>query len=289
MASHNNTTFRNLNAAVQGILTNGFGGDVRTDKPEKVHPQILYRFKILSGPDGIPQSVIVKRKQARRIRNEWACLQFLSEQIPRNRVTPYLYGGGYTGKNHAPLIVMEDMGEGQNLRAILISRDKETAKRVLMKCAKALGKIHAHTIGKCETFLKIRDSIVSIDNRSEDFLSVYTEKLTEICHAAGVQPHREAFTELNALTEFLENSTRFHALIHGDLYPVNVYYSTEKSRVYIFDYEFGHFQHVLVGGFQIRVHLDLWAEVARFPYDLMQEMGKHLSHRTCRKLSSSTR
>ena len=272
MAKYNSTTFRNINSAVKGILTNKFGGEVRIDKPEKVHPQGLYRFNILSGPNGIPQSVFVKRKQARRIRNEWACLQFLSEQIPENSLTPDLYGGGYTGKNHVPLIVMEDMGGGQNLRAILIGKDREIATSTLIEFAKALGKIHSHTIGKVDNFLRIRNAIVSIGNKSEDFLSVYTEKLTEICNAAGVQPHRETLTELNALTEFLDPSNRFHALIHGDLYPVNIYHANEKSKVYIFDYEFGHFQHVLVGGFQIRVHLDMWAEVARFPDDVMLEM-----------------
>ena len=50
------------------------------------------------------------------------------------------------------------------------------------------------------------------------------------------------------------------------------YQSSTKSKVYVFDYEFGHFQHVLVDGFQIRVHLDMWAEVSRFLDDVMHEM-----------------
>ena len=98
--------------------------------------------------------------------------------------------------------------------------------------------------------------------------------MTEICDAAGVTPYQQSFSQLKALADFLEPSNRFHSLTHGDLYPVNVYQSTSKSKVYIFDYEFGHFQHVLVDGFQIRVHLDMWAEVSRFPDDVMQEMEK---------------
>jgi hypothetical protein len=145
---------------------------------------------------------------------------------------------------------------------------------VLIECAKALGRINAHAIGKVEEFLRIRDSIVRIEQKSEDLHSVYAEKLTEICDAAGITPNQESFSELKALVDFLEPSNYFHGLTHGDLYPVNVYHSTSKSKVYVFDYEFGHFQHVLVDGFQIRVHLDMWADVSRFPDDVMLEMER---------------
>ncbi len=274
MATNNNTTFKNVNSAVQAILSQKFGGKVRLDKGENIHPQSLYRYKVLSGPDGIPESMFVKRKQARRIRVEWACLQFLSDQMGENSVTPDFYGGGYTGKNNVPLIVMEDMGDGQNLRAILLFDNSQTTKMVLIECAKALGKINARSIGKAEAFLKIRDSIIRIEQPNEDLHRVYTEKWTEICDAAGITPYQESFSELKALVDFLEPSNRFHGLTHGDLYPVNVYYSTSKSKVYVFDYEFGHFQHVLVDGFQIRVHLDMWADVSRFPNDVVQEMER---------------
>ena len=272
MATQHNASFKNVNSAVRQILSQKFGGEVSIDKPEQIHPQSLYRFRIQSGPNGIPETVFVKRKQARRIRVEWACLQFLNDQMQENSVIPSFYGGGYSGKNNVPLLVMEDMGDGKNLRAILINDDIETAKRVLFEGAKALGQIHAHTIGKVETFLKIRDAIVKIDNSPEDLDSVYAEKWNEICSAADVQPYQESFAELKALSEFLDATNRFHGLIHGDLYPVNIYHSTTKSKVYVFDYEFGHFQHVLVGGFQIRVHLDMWAEVCRFQDDVLQQM-----------------
>ena len=272
MSEHNKTPYKDVNSAVRGILTDKFSGEVRIDKPENIHPQCLYRFRILSGPDGIPDTVFVKRKQARRIRVEWACLQFLNDQMSTNSVTPCLYGGGYSGKNNVPFLIMEDMGDGQNLRAILINDDSETAKRVLIKGAKGLGQIHAHTIGEVEKFLKLRDSIVKLDNSPEDLDSIYAEKWDEICSAADVQPYQESFSELKVLSKFLDANNRFHGLIHGDLYPVNIYQSTTKSKVYVFDYEFGHFQHVLVDGFQIRVHLDMWAEVSRFPDDVMHEM-----------------
>ena len=273
MVTIHNTSFKNLPSAVQIILSNKYGGEVRLDKHENIHPECLYRFRVLSGPDGIPASVFVKRKRARRIRIEWACLQFLNDQATDETCpTPRFYGGGYIGKNNVPFVVMEDMGEGQNLRAILSADDSQTAKTVLIECAKVLGKIDALSIGKAEEFLKIRNSIVRIEQKSEDFHNVYTEKLTEICDTAGIKPYQESVSQLKSLVDFLDPSSRFHGLTHGDLYPVNVYQSTSKSRVYVFDYEFGHFQHVLVDGFQIRVHLDMWAEVSRFPDDIMQEM-----------------
>ena len=274
MVTNNNTVFKNMNSAVQAILSQKFGGEIRLDNGENIHPQSLFRYRVLSGPDGIPESVFVKRKRARRIRAEWACLQFLSAEMDENSVTPGFYGGGYIEKNNVPLIVMEDMGNGQNLRAILLSDDSQTAKMVLIECAKALGKINAYSIGKEETFLKIQDSIVRIEEKNEDLHSVYAKKLTEIYDAAGITPYQESFSELKALVDFLKSSNRFHGLTHGDLYPVNVYHSTSKSKVYVFDYEFGHFQHVLVDGFQIRVHLDMWADVSQFPDDVVQEMER---------------
>ena len=265
-------TFKDMNSGVQTILSQRFGGKVDLGKRENIHPESLYRFSVLSGPDGIPTSVFVKRKRARRIRIEWACLRFLSEQADENCPTPRFYGGGYIGKNNVPFVVMEDMGQGQNLRAILSADDSQTARKVLIECAKVLGRIDGLSVGKAEAFLRIRNSIVPIEQKSEDHYSVYSEKWTEICDAAGIVPHQESFSQLKPLAAFLELSNRFHGLTHGDLYPVNVYQSNSNSRVYVFDYEFGNFQHVLVDGFQIRVHLDMWAEVSRFPDDVMRDM-----------------
>jgi hypothetical protein len=272
MTTLHNTSFKNVATAVQTILSEKFGGKVRLDRSETIHPQRLYLFKLLSGPDGVPASVFVKRKRARKIRVEWACLQFLSKEMGENCTVPRFYGGGYTGKNNIPLVVIEDMGDGMSLSGILSGDDSQRAKAALIEFAMALGKIHAHSIGKVEQFLQIRNLIVPIKERSEDLCCVYTQKLTEICDAAGVEPYPESFSELKALVGFLDTSNRFHGLTHGDLYPVNVYQSTSKTKVYVFDYEFGHFQHVLVDGFQIRIHLDMWAEVSRFPDNVMQKM-----------------
>ena len=272
MNNLNNISYKNINSAVKGILSRKFGGVVELNKGENIHPQCLYRFKVLSGPVGMPRSVFAKRKRARKIRNEWTCLQFLNNQIKGDCPIPRFYGGGYIGKNNVPVIVMEDMGEGQNLRAILCSEDSQNVKNVLIDCAKALGKINAHSIGKLEEFISLRDSIAAIKEKRQDFYAIYAEKWTEICDAAGIVPNKGVFSELQALVSFLSPSNRFQALTHGDLYPVNVYFATDTSKVYIFDYEFGNCQHVLVDGFQIRLHLDMWAEVSRFPADVMHEM-----------------
>lgn len=272
LKNFNNTSYKDINSAVQAILSRTFGGKVKLDKGENIHPQCLYRFKVLSGADGMPTSVFVKRKRSRKIRNEWACLKFLNNQIKEDCPLPRFYGGGYIGKNNVPVIVMEDMGEGQNLRVILVSNDSEHVKEVLIECAKALGRINAYTIGKKEEFLRLRNAIVSIEQKCQDFYAIYTQKWTEICDAAGIIPNSETFSDLQALVSFLTFSNSFHALTHGDLYPVNVYFANDTSKVYIFDYEYGNYQHVLVDGFQIRLHLDLWAEVSRFPDDVMHEM-----------------
>ena len=47
MVTHSNTSFKNLNSAVQTILSKRFGGEVHLGKRENIHPQSLYRFNVL--------------------------------------------------------------------------------------------------------------------------------------------------------------------------------------------------------------------------------------------------
>ncbi len=267
------TLSKNGATTVQRVLSKRFGGKVRLDSGENIQPDSnwrrIYRFKLLERPEGVPASVVVK--QDKEILTEWACLEFLSEEMGEDCTVPRFYGG----ERDIPFIVIEDMGNGHDLYKILRGDDIKSAKTVLIEFAKALGKIHASSIGKVDNFRRIRNSIEHIDRQKtspKDPYCDYTEKLTEICDAAGIEPYPEAFEELRTLVRFLDPCNPFHALTHADLCPVNVYHSTTKKKVYVFDYAGGHFQHVLVDGFQIRVHLDFHLEVSRFPDDIMLEM-----------------
>lgn len=272
MSVQNHPSYKSLNSAVKGILSEKFGGEIRLEKDEEIHPKQLYRFKIISGPDSIPETVFVKRKRARRIRDEWACLQFINDQIDENKPIPQLYGGGYIGKNNIPVIVMEDMGKGQNLRALLSTDDTDSVKNVLIESAKHLAKIHSVTIGKKDEFLRTLNAIVKIEKPPQDLKSIYSEKLTEIFDAAKITPYSTCYDELDYIVDFLSPTNPLLGLTHGDLYTVNIYHSNSKSRVYIFDYEFGHLQHVFVDAFQFRVSYDMWAEVSQFPEDIVLDM-----------------
>lgn len=272
MSIQNDPSYKSLNSAVKGILSEKFGGEIHLEKSEEIHPKQLYRYSIISGPDGFPETVFVKRKRARRIRVEWACLQFINDQIEVDSPIPQLYGGGLKGKNNIPVIVMEDMGEGKNLRALLSTDDINSVKKVLIESAKRLAKIHSVTIGKKDEFLKTLNAIVKIEQPPQDLKSIFSEKLTEISDAAEITPYTACYKELDPIVDFLEPSNAFHGLSHGDLYTVNIYHSNSKSRVYIFDYEFGHLQHVFVDAFQFRVSYDMWADVSRFPEDIVIDM-----------------
>lgn len=272
MSTQKYPSYKTLNSAVKGILTEKFGGEIRLDKQEEIHPQQLYRYNIISGPDGMPETVFVKRKQERRIRVEWACLQFINQQIQEESPIPVIYGGGYIGKNSVPVIVMEDMGDGKNLRALLSSGDSETTKSVLIESSIRLANIHNVTLGKKEDYLKTRNTIIKIEHIPQNLQDIYSKKFTEICNTTGITPNNACYRELDQLVDFLNPENRFHGLTHGDLYTVNIYHSTSKSRTYIFDYEFGHYQHVFIDTFQFRVSYDMWADVSRFPVDIIQEM-----------------
>ncbi|MCG9126632.1 phosphotransferase [Candidatus Poribacteria bacterium] len=274
MSAQNIPSYRTLYTAVKGILSEKFGGEIRLEKSEEIHPQQLYRYKIILAPDGMPDTVFVKRKRARRIRVEWACLQFINQQIHEECPIPIIYGGGYIGKNNIPVVVMEDMGEGQNLRGLLSTGDSNTAKTVLRESAERLANIHSATIGQQKEYINARNTIVNIKHDPQDLKDIYSKKFTEICNVTGVTPNNACYRELDQLADFLDPNNQHHGLTHGDLYTVNIYHSTSKSRTYIFDYEFGHYQHVFVDVFQFYVSYDMWADVSRFPTDIIQEMER---------------
>lgn len=281
MTTTDQLPFRIEPADMHRMLTNLFGEHVRFDSGEHFLPQSrwrhIYRYRRVDGPDGVPEALIAKKaadrewSDGKETLTEWACLQFLSEEMGDSCPAPRSYGGD----RQVPFFVMEDMGEGQDLLTILRGNDIERAKRVLIKFARGLGRIHAHTIGKEEKLVSIRNSIESIHRTitsPDELYRNYSKKLSDLCNAAGIEPDPRAHEELKALVRFRDPANPYRALTHWDLYPVNIYDSTERSKVFLYDYEFGRFEHLMVDAFQIRVYLDLWTEVSCFPDELMLEM-----------------
>lgn len=283
MTNTDQQPFRMDPANMQQILMNVFGEPVRFDGGEHFLPQSrwrhIYRYRRVEGPDRVPATVIAKKSADREwsdgkeTLSEWACLQFLSEEMGDDCPVPRLFGGD----RQVPLFVMEDMGAGHDLLTILRGTDKERAERVLLEFAHKLGKIHCSSMGKEEKLRSIRNSIDLVDLPAvtpEELYRDFSKKLTAIGEAAGVEPDPHAYEELKELVHFRDPANHYRVLTHGDLYPVNIYDSTERPKVFLFDYEFARFQHALTDAFQIRVYLDLWTEVSRFPDVLMLEMER---------------
>ncbi|NKB65789.1 MAG: phosphotransferase [Candidatus Latescibacteria bacterium] len=281
MAPPRKTAPKKVATTLQRLLARKFGGEIELDSGTNIQPDAnwrsIYRFKLDTRPDPLPPSLVVKRPRRRGsnqlVISEWAALQFISEQMGEDATAPLFYGG-HGGKT-LPFVVMEDMGEGQDLYKILRGDNSAEAKAVLIECADALGKINASTLGKAAQFRRTLEAIDPTggeQSTQESPGGEIEQKFTEICEAAGIKPHREALSQLKNIAHFLDSQNPFHALTHADLCPVNIFHSTSHNKVYVFDYEEGRFQHALVDGYQIRIHLDYHLEVSRFPDEIMLEM-----------------
>src|SRR5262245_61745736 len=108
---------------VEKLLSEGFEGKVRLGAAEEIraaHSKVS-RFPVLEGPQGAPKSVIVKQViavgseiyspdspdgPARRLFNEWAGLQFLTETSGGASPTPRFYAGD----RDQGLLAFEDLG-----------------------------------------------------------------------------------------------------------------------------------------------------------------------------------
>lgn len=128
------------------------------------------RFVVQRGPAVLGNSLVVKRLRtvetdtalATRYPssrymffNDWAGLQFLTQEAGENPISPRLYAAD----REMELMVMEDIRPESDGGACLQGKDPRMAEEKLLLLARALGMLHARTIGKQAIFSRIRDAI----------------------------------------------------------------------------------------------------------------------------------
>ena len=253
----------------------GLGGSDRSN---------VYRFLVVDGPDNAPESVVVKAAAAMegetydpgveggpawRLFNDWAGLQFLTKAAGESTPAPRFYAGN----SASGLIILEDLGSGKQLDHLLLGEDAEAAEAGLMGLMKALGRMHALTVGKRAAFESLRNNLGPTErgNTDEEILHV-RRRLDDLGKPLDVRITTETKTDLESFTGFLDKSGPFQAYSHHDPCPDNCLWVGEEIK--LLDFEFGGFRHALLDGVYGRIHFPTCWCVNRLPEHIYIQMER---------------
>jgi hypothetical protein len=289
MATEGNTLHLEKKAIAEQILSREFGSHVHLDgggvagKEGSGRSKVL-RCRVLDGPSGTPESVIVKfvllkegeiydpdaaaalENPATRLLNEWASLRFLSEIATEVPPAPRFYGGD----REAGLIVIEDMGRGESLVQPLLGKEAAVAEEALFAYFAALGRLNALTFGKEEEYNLIRDALgprLARPSREAE-----QERLWNILSDASCAMESEAHTEserdMGQVASFVSDPGPFLTLSQTDTCPDNCMRIGPDMR--LLDFEYGMYQNALSDGSRARGNFPTCWCVYRLPDSIIQ-------------------
>jgi Ser/Thr protein kinase RdoA (MazF antagonist) len=219
--------------AAEALLTRAWGerADVRAVETilDRGH---VFRLRLAAG-----RSAVLKRRgehaddrQSRGFGVDLAALEFLSA-MP-DPVAPRLLGAD----DEAGLFVMEDLGSGVTLADSLLTADRAQAEADLVAYARALGSMHAWSMGRLGELAALRarhtpgrEPVSAWPN----ILARDTERFVTMATTLGLATGGVA-DEIAELGSMLADP-RYQALVHGDACPDNVVLVDGACR--IFDFE----------------------------------------------------
>lgn len=270
-------------AATEKILSAVFGGGVQVEAKARLGGGIrsnVFRYRVRAAPAGAPGSVVVKQVishdddvydpdsiegPAVRLFNDWAGLQFLSDVTVGTAVAPRFYGGD----RESGLVVVEDLGDGEHLDALLLGDASADAEFGLIEFSKVLGRLHALTVGKRAEYERIRDGLGprwQSPSTAEGLLI----GLAQACNAVGVTLRQEVAEEMEAVAALVGNPGPFDVYTHGALCPDNSRFVGGELR--LLNFEFGDFRHALRDGVYGRIYFPTCWCVNRIPAAIMCAM-----------------
>lgn len=204
----------------------------------------------------VPATVIVKQTEPARydkdnpestastgVINDWAASLFLSEcdyhGAPRN----------FGGDAELGFVVLEDLGDTRGLDEVLQHESAETATAALVAMARAVGEMHAATVGKAARFAEIRHRLgyrpaelrYSLDAQLKESVG----RALDFVATVGVSLGEGTMAELNRIVEIVLDPGPFQAYTHSDPCPDNARLAADGT-VRLIDFEYGSFGHALL-------------------------------------------
>ncbi len=267
--------------AAEAILTNYFHTPIHLHwqndlSPYPDSPFTIWRLALLAPPENAPSTVVVKFTRAglEPLRFEWASLAFLNQVPALQAIVPHFYGG----QADPLLVIMADLGDDAEQKlghfldgqkppktAVELTTFQQTlghqAEAALIAFQRALGQLHAATIGRQAEFEQIRqrcNATVRSRHRVHNIIPAL-EALPEMAELLGVSVSAQGLGELATAVAHIQNPGPFLAFTHGDSTPANFLYSPNQSR--FLDFETGDFRHALLDGTYARMRYlhSIWA------------------------------
>lgn len=250
---------RVVGKAVGGAVSLGLD-EVVVDYPGAA--AIILRCRVEPAPVGGPDRVIVKQSnsETQQLFREWANLEFLNALPETRSIVPALYGGD----EDQQLLVMEDVGraDDQLIGRILDGDDPARATAALIAFQRAIGRLHAATIGRQPEFARVtvrRDAETTSRHVVHD-LTERLEALPELLAREGLNVSRSLRREIDEYAGELRDPGPFLAFTHGDAAIGNALYRDDGS-VRLIDFETGGYRHAMVDGAfpSMRYLFSVWA------------------------------
>ncbi len=236
-------------AAVERLLSDAFGIAVAITGWERLPPWSVRRTHLSGGAsDGLPGSVIVKwlrdhpsgiRTQLSQVDTERAALEFLTGLGVD--LAPRLLAGDHA----AGVLVLEDLHPRVPLSDLLAS-DNRLASTGLSAFARALGELHAATVGHEDIYYERRGALGLVDPaiERERFLGRgWRETPASVEALLGVPVSADVERELAAVLTAFSDPGPFLAFSNGDAGSNNFMFDGDDGR--LIDFEFAGYRHAL--------------------------------------------
>ena len=254
-----------LAGQAEAVLRRSLGAPVRLTEPvplsEEGRRSLLVRCAVADGPGGAPAAVVIKQARPAEYRpddpeswaavgllRDWAGLELLSSSAAGLAAgAPRFYGGDRA----AGLVVMEDLGPGEDLARVLCAGSRPRAEAALVQLAAALGRMHAATADLAERYAELRRALGPGDEqpRAQEARDVRDApaRWEAGCAALGLGVEPGLRADAEAVAQAMEHPGPFLAYTTGDPCLDNALLAAD-GRVRLHDFEVGAFRHALRDG-----------------------------------------
>ena len=218
---------------------------------------VVVRAQVRGGP--VP-SVVLKHFRDDPVcgLDDWAGAEFLTRR--GLDMGPRFLAGDAAAR----LFVLEDLGPGPTLEAMLGAEDARAAVGGLMATARLTGQLHARTLGTQAEYELIRQALPPRHERARvenaRFLLEHEGRLLKWLAAVGAPAAPRLREDLETVARTLADPGPFLAFTHGDMAPSNVLFIPAGPR--LLDFEYAGMRHALYDAL-------MWLVTLPFPDELV--------------------
>ena len=190
--------------------------------------------------------------------DDWAGAEFLTRRGVE--MGPRFLAGDVTAR----LFVLEDLGHGPTLEALLHGKDPRAAHAGLMATARLTGQLHVRTLGAQAAYEFVRQALpprherVRVENAR--FLLDNEGRLPRWLAAVEAEAAPGTREDLEEIARTLADPGPFLSFTHGDLAPSNVLFTADGPR--LLDFEYAGMRHALYDAL-------MWLITVPFPDELV--------------------